>query len=108
MRLSVTPWTGSDLQTTATSAAKYRLEVSGKPNASYRLRAVGVARGWIAAFCTQRVCSPEQIEAHLPSSGDAILQFELIRESDSAPRLSGATITDSDGASVSVPAAYRQ
>jgi hypothetical protein len=106
-RLSIEPWTGSDLQVTTSAAAKYRLEVSGKPNASVRLRAVDVAPGWLAAFCTPRVCSPRQIDAQLPRSGDAIFQFELIRESDQAPKRSGATITDDDGASVSVPAAYR-
>ena len=105
--LSIQPWVGSDFQTTTTAAAKYRLEVSGEPNASVRLRAVGVAPGWLAAFCTPRLCSPQRIDVQLPSSGYAVFQFELIRESDDAPKRSGATITDGDGASVSVPAAYR-
>jgi hypothetical protein len=106
--LSIEPWTGSDLQVTTSAAAKYRLEVSGKPNASVRLRAFGVAPGWLAAFCTTRVCSPRQIDTQLPRSGDAVFQFELIRESDNAPKRSGATITNDDGASVSVPSAYRE
>ncbi len=106
-RLSIQPWTGSDFQVTTGNAAKYRLEVSGKPNASVRLRAVGVASGWIAAFCTPRLCSPQRINVALPHSGQAVIQFELIRESDDAPKRSGATITDNDGASVTVPSAYR-
>lgn len=106
-RLSIQPWTGSDFQVTTGAAAKYRLEVSGKPNASVRLRALGVASGWIAAFCTPRLCSPQRIDVGLPRSGQAVVQFELIRESDNAPKQSGATITDNDGASVAVPAAYR-
>lgn len=105
--LSVQPWTGSDFQVTSGSAAKYRLEVAGKPNASIGLRALGVARGWLAAFCTPRLCSPQRIDVQLPRSGDAVVQFELIRETDDAPKRSGATIAGSDGASVSVPAAYR-
>jgi len=108
IHLSVQPWTGSDLQTTTENAAKYRLDVSGKPNASVHLRAFGVAQGWLAAFCTPRICSPQRIDIQLPRSGDAVFQFELIRESDDAPRRSGATIADSDGASVTVPAAFRQ
>ena len=106
-QLTVKPWTGTDLQVTTDTAAKYRLEVSGKSNGSVRLRAVGDASGWIAAFCTPKLCSPQRLDLRLPSSGNAVVQFELIRESESAPKRSGATITDDDGASVSVPSAYR-
>jgi hypothetical protein len=105
--LSIHPWTGSDLQTTTSAAAKYRLEVTGKPEAVIHLQASGVASGWLAAFCTSRVCSPERVDVTIPASGQAVLQFELIRESDSAPKQSGATIRDDDGGSVSVPAAHR-
>jgi hypothetical protein len=79
-RLSVQPWTGSDFQVTTSGAARYRLEVDGKP---------------------------DSVDLALPRSGDAVVQFELIRESENAPKQSGATITDDDGASVSVPAASR-
>ena len=107
-QLSIQPWTGGDFQTTSTSAAKYRLEVDGKPNANVRLRAFGVANGWLAAFCTPKLCSPEQIDVQLPHSGSAVFQFELIRESLTAPKRSGATIAVSNGTSVTVPAAFRE
>jgi hypothetical protein len=106
--LAVTPWTGTDLQTTTEHAAKYRLDVSGKPNASLRLRASGVAPGWLAAFCTPKFCAPQKVSIDLPKSGRAMFQFELIRESDTAPKQSGATIVAGDGSFVTVPAAYRQ
>jgi hypothetical protein len=106
--LSIQPWTGTDLQTTSADAAKYRLEVSGRPNATIRLSATNVAAGWLAAFCTPKFCSPQHIDTRLPHSGQVVLQFELIRESDAAPKQSGATITGGDGASVSVPAVFRQ
>jgi hypothetical protein len=105
--LTIQPWTGNDFQVTSEIAAKYRLEVTGSPNATLRLRAVGVSTGWLAAFCTPRLCSPQRVDFRLPASGNAVFQFELIRESDSAPKHSGATITDDDGASVTVPATYR-
>ncbi|MBV8345695.1 MAG: hypothetical protein JO190_12000 [Candidatus Eremiobacteraeota bacterium] len=107
-RLSIQPWTGTDLQTTTAEAAKYRLEVTGPPNATIRLQASNVATGWLAAFCTPKLCSPQRLDAQLPRSGQIVLQFELIRESQDAPKHSGATITGGDGASVTVPAAYRQ
>lgn len=106
--LSIEPWTGSDFQVTTGAAAKYRLKVAGKPNASVHLRALGVAHGWLAAFCTPRLCSPQRIDVELPRSGETVVQFELIRESDNAPRQSGAIVADNTGASVTVPAAYRQ
>jgi hypothetical protein len=105
--LSIQPWTGSDLQTTTSAAAKYRLEVTGKPQSVIHLQASGVASGWLAAFCTSKVCSPERVDVTIPASGRAVLQFELIRESDTAPKRSGAMIRDDDGAGVSVPAASR-
>jgi hypothetical protein len=106
--LSIEPWTGADLQITSTDAAKYRLRVSGKPNATVHLQASHVAPGWLAAFCTPRLCSPQRIETALPRSGQTVFQFELIRESETAPKESGARITGDDGASVNVPSAYRQ
>ncbi len=106
-RLTIQPWTGSDYQVTTAAAAKYRLEVSGRPNASVHLRALRVASGWLAAFCTTRLCSPQRIDVDLPRSGQTVVQFELIRESDDAPKQSGATIADDDGTTVMVPAAYR-
>jgi hypothetical protein len=106
--LSIQPWTGADLQATTAEAAKYRLLVSGRPDATVRLKASQVAQGWLAAFCTHRFCAPQSVNLKLPHSGQASIQFELIRESDAAPKQSGATIVADGGASVSVPAAYRQ
>jgi hypothetical protein len=105
--LSIQPWTGNDLQATTSAAAKYRLEVTGKPQSVIRLQASGVASGWLAAFCTSKICSPERVDVTIPASGQAVVQFELIREADSAPKQSTATISENGGARVSVPAAYR-
>src|SRR5690242_16017447 len=107
VHLAITPWTGSDLQTTSAHAAKYRLQVSGRPNSTVRLRTSGVASGWLAAFCTPSFCSPKTLDVRLPSSGQAVFQFELIRETADAPKASAATIIESAGASVHVPEAFR-
>ena len=105
--LSILPWTGNDLQTTSADAVKYRLEITGPPNAAIHLHTSGVADGWLAAFCTPKLCSPQRIDFAMPRSGQSVVQFELIRESDTAPHQSAATITAADGSSISVPAAYR-
>jgi hypothetical protein len=106
MHLAVQPWTGKDLTTTTVAAAKYRLLVESKPNATVRLEATDVANGWLAAFCTSTVCAPQRVDVTIPASGQAVYQFELIRESDTAAATSGATITGGD-ASVKVPPAHR-
>jgi hypothetical protein len=105
--LEIQPWTGKDLVTTTTSAAKFRLIVTGKPGARIHLQATGVADGWLGAFCTPTVCAPQSVDTDLPSSGKALLQFELIREGDSAAARSGARIVCDDGAYVDVPAVSR-
>jgi hypothetical protein len=103
--LSVAPWTGPALPAAAVATASYRLEMTGTPKSVVHLRTSGVAEGWIAAFCTSKYCSPNALDVTLPASGRALLQFELIRESDTAPKASGVTIS-SEGASVAVPAAH--
>lgn len=101
--LSIQPWTGSELQTTSAAAVKYRLKVTGTPESVVHLQASGVANGWLAAFCTPKICSPQRVDVAIPSSGETTLQFELIRESATAPKQSGATISENGGTSVSVP-----
>jgi hypothetical protein len=105
--IGLTPWTGSDLPTATEAAAKYRLTISGKPGSTVHLNTSGVAKGWIAAFCDMKICSPTQLTEIIPKSGSVVVQFELIRETDDAPHRSGAIISSSDGSRLIVPAASR-
>jgi hypothetical protein len=105
--LEIQPWNGKDFVSSARSAAKFRLIVTGKPNARLHLKATAVADGWLGAFCTPKVCAPEEVDVNLPKSGRAIYQFELIKEVGTAPARSSARIVGDDGSSVDVPAATR-
>jgi hypothetical protein len=105
--MGLSPWTGSDLPTATEAAAKYRLTISGKPGSTVHLNTSKVAKGWIAAFCNMKICSPTQLTEVIPKSGSVVVQFELIRETDDAPHRSGAVISSSDGSRVIVPAASR-
>ena len=69
--LAIAPWSGTDLPTATQAAAKYRLTVTGTPGSSIRLTTSNVAKGWIAAFCDMRVCSPFQVTEKIPASGTA-------------------------------------
>lgn len=101
--LLLSPWKGSDLPTSTASAVKYQLTMKDAPGTTVHLRATHVAEGWIAAFCDHRVCSPDQVTETIPASGRVTLQFELIREEDSAPHSTRAVIEPEHGQPVSVP-----
>ena len=58
--LSIGPWKGADPKNAIAGAFKYRLTVTGEPGTHVHVRATGQAEGWVAAFCTDRVCSPGQ------------------------------------------------
>ena len=101
--LTISAWGGTDYATADIASVRYRLVVSGKPGAAFHLRAEGIARGWIAAFCTPKLCSPRQVDAVLPASGRSLFAFELFRESRTAATSSGAVIRSVDGATAIVP-----
>lgn len=102
VHLTIAPWTAPPLPTATRAAATLQLTVSGRPAQGVRLHADGVANGWLAAFCTSRLCSPLGVDVTLPSSGRAIYEFELIRQDPNGPRRSGAHIAGDDGSSVDV------
>ena len=99
--VSIGPWKGADPKNAITGATKYRLTVTGEPGAHVHLRATGQAKGWVAAFCTDRVCSPDQTIVDLPASGRADISFELVRDDETAPLKSGlVTVQTDEGARV--------
>lgn len=102
VHLTIAPWTTPPLPTATHAALTLRLTVSGRPAQRVRLRATGVANGWLAAFCTSRLCSPQSVDVMLPSSGHATYEFELIRQDPNGPHRSGAHIAGDDGSSVDV------
>ncbi len=103
--LSIAPWKGADPANAIAGATKYRLTVTGRPGAHVHLRATGRAEGWVAAFCTNEVCSPDQTMLDLPASGRADVQFGLVRDDDHAAASSGrVTIRTDDGSKVTTQA----
>lgn len=76
--LSFAPWTGPQLPGSSPDTAKYRLVVTGKPGGSIHLHAVGLPKGWIASFCTDRICAPLQVATTLPDSGVKVIEFQVV------------------------------
>ncbi len=103
--LSIAPWKGADPANAIAGATKYRLTVTGRAGTHVHLRATGRAEGWVAAFCTSEVCSPDQTMLDLPASGHADIQFELVRDDEHAALTSGrVTVQTDDGAKVTTQA----
>lgn len=98
--VSLAPWTGADLPGSIPNTAKYRLVVTGMAGRSIALHASDVPKGWVASFCTDRVCAPFRTTVIVPNSGVKIIEFQLVPPTDraSVPRV---RVTSTDGAHAS-------
>lgn len=99
--VSLAPWTGPDLPGSIPNTRKYRLVVAGAAGRTVALHASGVPKGWVASFCTDRLCAPFQTTVLLPDSGVKIVEFQLVPPTVGAvaPRV---RVTSSDGTHRSV------
>ena len=94
----LTPWHGASLPTAPTGAyqTSYALTVRGAPSERVNLRANGAAKGWIAAFCTTRLCAPFRTTITLDNGGKARLEFSLIRTDPKAAKHTRANILENN------------
>ena len=67
--LSIAPWTGPDLPGSVASTLKYRLIVAAAGDEAVTLHAAGLSRDWVASFCADGLCSPQQVSFRTPESG---------------------------------------
>jgi hypothetical protein len=58
--------------------AAFSVGINGKGGQLVRLRAVGLPNGYIASFCTPRVCAPFQVAFALPKSGRESIELHVI------------------------------
>lgn len=85
----LTPWKGASLPAAPSGAeysVSYAMHVRGAAHQHVVLDADNVAPGWIAAFCTSRLCSPFHKGLDLDSHGAALLEFSLVRTDPKASR----------------------
>jgi hypothetical protein len=54
------------------------VHVHGLPREHVRLRAVDLPPGYIASFCTPRLCAPFAVAFDLPAGGHAVIELQLI------------------------------
>ena len=63
----------------------YAVRVTAPVRSQVRLSARDVPAGWIASFCTPRVCSPFRVTLPV-RTGSASIQISYVRTSGSVPR----------------------
>jgi cytochrome c biogenesis protein CcmG/thiol:disulfide interchange protein DsbE len=102
--LSVAPWSGPDLPGSLASTLKYRLIVASAADAAVTLHAGGIARDWVASFCADGLCSPQQVSYRAPAGGVKTYEFQLVPPQPGA-HPGPVTISAAGGATVTVPTA---
>jgi hypothetical protein len=90
----LSPWHGPSLPTAPTGnyQPSYAMNIRGAPRERVALRADGAAKGWVAAFCTTRLCAPFRTVVTLNDKGVARLEFSLIRTDPNAAPHTRVTI----------------
>jgi peroxiredoxin len=95
----IEPWSGAPLPGSSPNTIKYRLVVASQPNTNVQLRAMRYASGWIPSFCSNNLCSPISRLVTVPTSGALMLEFQMVPNDPSAPRISPVTVVASGGGS---------
>jgi hypothetical protein len=70
---------GSSLHAGSTT---FTVRLSGKPEQTVHLRAVGIPSGYIASFCTRHLCAPFRVAFALPKSGRDSIELQVIENVD--------------------------
>jgi len=94
--VSLVPWTGADLPGSIPNTIKYRLVVADVAGRNVALKATNVPKGWVASFCSDRVCAPFRVSIAIPPSGVKVVEFQLVPPGAKrpAPRV---RVTGTDG-----------
>ncbi len=80
----------------------FSVDISGTAGEGVRLRAVGVPNGYIASFCTRRVCAPFRVAFALPNSGRESIELQLIENVPGTPRPKMVSVAADGARAVSI------
>jgi peroxiredoxin len=100
--VSLAPWTGAELPGSIPNTIKYRLIVAGASGKNVALRAAGVPKGWVASFCSDRVCAPFRVSVAIPESGVKVIEFQLVPPTAKAAPGKKVRVIESDGTHSSI------
>jgi peroxiredoxin/tetratricopeptide (TPR) repeat protein len=83
--LSIAPWTGAELPGSIPDTIKYRVVVASTAGKTIALKASDVPKGWVASFCSDKICAPFHVSVAIPEGGVKIVEFQLIPPAGKAP-----------------------
>jgi hypothetical protein len=63
----------------------FTVRLSGRPEQTVHLRAVGIPSGYTASFCTRHLCAPFRVAFALPKSGRDSIELQVIQNVDGLP-----------------------
>jgi hypothetical protein len=101
--IMIGPFTGALPEGSISVTARFSVTVSGRPGQAVHLRALGVPSGFIASFCTPKVCAPFQVSFALPSSGRESIELQLIENAPGARRPAVVRVAADGAPPVSIP-----
>lgn len=78
LRLGLAPFSGPAQPGSVAHTTKFSVMIHGAPGEHVRLRAVGVPQGYLASFCTHRVCAPFAVTLALPAASRDTIELQLI------------------------------
>jgi hypothetical protein len=104
--LTLAPFAGPALRGSIPDTAKFSVGIRGHAGQTVRLRAVGVPQGYIASFCTNRVCAAFRVSLALPASGRESIELQLIENVPGSPKPTTVTVAAEGARAASI--AYRR
>ncbi len=93
LSLALAPFAGPLQKGSVPGAARFGVEVSGRAGQAVLLRAVGIPPGYLASFCTPRVCALFRVALILPKSGRESIELQLIENVPGARKPKVVTVT---------------
>jgi len=83
------------------SERDYRLTIRDVPGTSIALRAQ-MPQGWIAAFCTPKVCAPGHVVVNVPANGRTTIALHVYRVEAAAVHHANVSVS-APGTQLSLP-----
>ncbi len=100
--LALGPYDGPPLPGSIPETVKFAVRVRGASGATVRLHAIGVPRGYIASFCTPRVCSRDRVDLVLGTNGRERIELQFIKNEPTAHAPARVTVGAAGSSPVSV------
>ena len=85
LAIALEPYRGAPLPGAVAGTPKFGVRIEGRPGSRVVLRSMGLPAGWLASFCTKRVCAPFKVFVDLPASGRETIELQLVQNDPKVP-----------------------